>query len=435
MGTDTLSLRPALARLAALWGRLSRALRYLPLLTVMLWVALTIPSDGYLGIAWRDVLLNQAIGVDGFRLAAWEREALTEKARDWVTRPGANLSPRAQHDAVIAYFDAIREISRLQNQIERAYADPKQTDPRSAAASWQAQLDALRHEQALRRSAVEWILENQVTALLVEEGLTSAGMVWPPVSFQFAESPNYLIVSPRNRIAVEEGVYLDPTLAVSRMEQMEQQVESSLDVSALVEGTGGFSSYPTMIIEISDMEWVLSTIAHEWIHTYLAFRPLGWRYFDSGAMRTINETVASIAGNEIGRRVLERYYPEKVPPAGWPQPQSSRPDQTPRQEFNYGQFMRETRLTVDKMLAGGQIEEAEAYMESRRKELATHGYLLRKLNQAYFAFHGSYAVGPSATDPLGGKLRLLRTQAGSLAAFMRTVASFKTAADLDAALR
>jgi hypothetical protein len=97
--------------------------------------------------------------------------------------------------------------------------------------------------------------------------------------------------------------------------------------------------------------------------------------------------------------------------------------------------MRETRLTTDKLLAAGQISEAEAYMEARRQELAGHGYLLRRLNQAYFAFHGSYAVGPAATDPIGGKLRLLRRQTGSLAAFMQVVAVFRTPADLDAALR
>ena len=204
--------------------------------------------------------------------------------------------------------------------------------------------------------------------------------------------------------------------------------------SALVEGTGGFSSYPTMVIETPSLDWVLNTIAHEWMHTYLAFQPLGWRYFDSGAMRTINETVASIVGDEIGRRVVERYYPERVPPADWPKPRSMRPEETQAPEFSFGKFMRETRLAVDKMLADGKVAEAETYMEARRKELAAHGYLLRRLNQAYFAFHGSYAVGPSATDPIGGKLRLLRHQTGSLLEFVRTVGGFKTAADLDAAL-
>jgi len=74
-------------------------------------------------------------------------------------------------------------------------------------------------------------------------------------------------------------------------------------------------------------------------------------------------------------------------------------------------------------------------MEARRKILVARGYLIRKLNQAYFAFHGSYAVGASATDPIGGKLRALRQRTGSLADFVRTVAKITSVADLDAALR
>ena len=414
---------------------LARAARFLPLFVIFLWLAMAVPSDGYLGRARINMTLYQAIGAHGFQLASWEREALSEKARGLVTRPGSELSPLAQHDLMAAYFDAIREIDRLQNRIEGIYADPKESQPQTAAAPLQAQLDALRAEQTRRRPVVERILESQVAAILEDERLTTAGLVWPPVSFKFAESPNYLVVSPRNRIAVDKGIYLDPTLAVSKMEQIEKQVEDRLDVSALVEGTGGFSSYPTMVIETASLDWVLNTIAHEWTHTTLAFRPLGWRYFDSGAMRTINETVASIVGEEIGRRVLERYYPEKVPPADWPRPRSMRPEETQAPEFSFGKFMRETRLAVDKMLADGKVQEAETYMEARRKELAAHGYLLRRLNQAYFAFHGSYAVGPSATDPIGGKLHLLRHQTGSLLKFVRAVGGFKTAADLDAALK
>ena len=416
-------------------GVLARAARFLPLFVIFLWLAMAVPSDGYLGRARINMTLYQAIGAHGFQLVAWEREALAEKARGLVTRPGAELSPLAQHDLVVAYFDAIREIARLQSKIERIYADPKESQPQTAAAPLQVQLDALRTEQTRRRPAVERILESQVAAILEDETLTTAGLVWPPVSFKFAESPNYLVVSPRNRIAVDKGLYLDPTLPVSKMEQIEKQVEDRLDVSAVVEGTGGFSSYPTMVIETPSLDWVLNTIAHEWMHTYLAFRPLGWRYFDSGAMRTINETVASIVGDEVGRRALERYYPEKVPPSDWPKPRSIRPEETQAPEFSFGKFMRETRLAVDKMLAEDKLAEAENYMEARRKELAEHGYLLRRLNQAYFAFHGSYAVGPSATDPIGGKLHLLRHQTGSLLEFVRVVAGFKTAADLDAALR
>jgi hypothetical protein len=86
------------------------------------------------------------------------------------------------------------------------------------------------------------------------------------------------------------------------------------------------------------------------------------------------------------------------------------------------------------MLAASQIPQAEAFMEAQRQELIKHGYYLRRLNQAYFAFHGSYAVGASATDPIGGKLRALRRQAGSLANFVHTVARMITLAELDAEL-
>ncbi len=57
------------------------------------------------------------------------------------------------------------------------------------------------------------------------------------------------------------------------------------------------------------------------------------------------------------------------------------------------------------------------------------------LNQAYFAFHGSYATGGAAgADPIGPKLRQLRELSPSLQAFMQTAASITSVAELDAAL-
>lgn len=409
------------------------------LVLIGLYLALAIPSNGYLGAARTDFVIQQAIGARGFRLAAWETQAIAQKARDLVAQPGADLAPEAQHDLVVAYFDAVGRIDELTGKIEQIHADPKTADPVSQAAPLQVELDDLRARQAERRPAVERIIEDQVTSVLEEAGLTTAGHVWPPVRFAFTESPDYLIVSPRDHIAVKEGVYLDPGVSVADMEQIEGQVARELDVSALVDGTGGFSSYPTMVVAYPDLAWVLDTVAHEWTHTYLYFRPLGWHYGDSGGMRTINETVASIVGDEIGRRVMERYYPERVPSAGWPRPLSMRSDWLGKQSepprFEYGPFMRKTRLAVDRLLAEGKVDEAESFMEDQRRILVENGYAIRKLNQAYFAFHGSYAVGAAATDPIGGKLRLLRKQVDSVAAFLHTVARFSEPGDLDAALR
>jgi hypothetical protein len=39
----------------------------------------------------------------------------------------------------------------------------------------------------------------------------------------------------------------------------------------------------------------------------------------------------------------------------------------------------------------GKVELAEEFMEERRQFFWKKGYHIRKLNQAYFAFHGAYA--------------------------------------------
>jgi len=77
------------------------------------------------------------------------------------------------------------------------------------------------------------------------------------------------------------------------------------------------------------------------------------------------------------------------------------------------------------LLADGKIEEAELYMEKRRQLFWDNGYLIRKLNQAYFAFHGAYADvpgGAAGEDPVGPAVRALRTQSTSLADFIDTIA-------------
>jgi hypothetical protein len=236
------------------------------ILIVTCWFILAaIPSDGYLGSARVALAVRQATGTHAFRLAAWETQALAQKARDLMLKPGTALSEQAQHDLVAAYFDGVERIGDLTNEIEQVYADPQHTNPLESAAALRAEVETLRIRQARWRPAVERILEQQTAAVLRETGLTTNRRVWPPVRFQFTESPLYLIVSPRDRIAITEGVHLDPALDVPEMERIESQVQKGLDMSALVEDTGGFSSYPTMVIEYPSLEWVLNTVAHEWI--------------------------------------------------------------------------------------------------------------------------------------------------------------------------
>ena len=93
--------------------------------------------------------------------------------------------------------------------------------------------------------------------------------------------------------------------------------------------------------------------------------------------------------------------------------------------------MRETRRTVDTLLAEGKIEAAEAYMEERRRELVRQGYFIRKLNQAYFAFHGSYTDSPTSVDPLGSRLKELRIKSGTLKEFVDLVGQASTREEVE----
>jgi hypothetical protein len=95
--------------------------------------------------------------------------------------------------------------------------------------------------------------------------------------------------------------------------------------------------------------------------------------------------------------------------------------------------MRETRIRVDELLAQGKIEEAEAYMEQRRQVLVAHGHVIRKLNQAYFAFHGAYADQPGAAgeDPIGPAVWELFARSPDLNTFLHRVAGVTTLEQLE----
>ncbi|HEY63707.1 MAG TPA: hypothetical protein G4O02_03970 [Caldilineae bacterium] len=366
-----------------------------------------------------------------FSLWAWEARGLAQKAWETVADPSDDIPPGERARIVREYVAAARRIGALEGRIERIYADSSVVDPDAATAPLRSEIARLRELQRGRRPIAEAILQAQISAVLREEGLTLLGQVWPPVKFSFAEPPYYLIISPRARIELYMGVYLQPDLPLNQHVLLESQVESLDNVSALVEGVGGFGAYPTMVIDRASLDWILNTIAHEWTHNYLAFHPLGWHYYDSNDTVTLNETVASIVGDEVGAKALARFYPDLVPPERTP-PSQKRPVEPP--EFDFGQEMRATRLAVDALLAKGYIDEAEAFMEARRRRFLSYGYAIRRLNQAYFAFHGSYATSPGAVDPIGPKLIRLRELSPSLAAFLRSVARITSVAELDAML-
>ena len=88
--------------------------------------------------------------------------------------------------------------------------------------------------------------------------------------------------------------------------------------------------------------------------------------------------------------------------------------------------MRETRLRVDELLAGGKVDEAESYMEERRLFFVENGYPIRRLNQAYFAFHGTYAENAASSSPIAGQLHRFRELSPDLQTFVLRMADISS---------
>ena len=378
----------------------------------------------------------------------WTLYALWEKNMQEAVKAPRYMTIEKQRDLVFEYLDLVRWVNSEAAEVNLIYANPTIENPGEVAAERSRRLYLLRQMEARLRPIAESVIQQQISTVLADLGLSVAGQPIPPVMYHVTRLPNALIVSPRSVIRQDVNISLIPEMSVDQIALLEQEVEENLDVSALVVPIGGVGTYPTMVMSTTNLPWLLEVVSHEWIHNYLTLRPLGMQYMSSGEMRTINETTANLAGKEIGLIVLQRYYPELAPPPT-PAPTEDledlppQPTPTPTPEdptvFNYNRAMRETRQTVDAMLAEGKIEEAEAYMEERRRVFYENGYLIRRLNQAYFAFYGAYndvpGGGAGGTDPVGPAVQELRRRSSSLTEFLNRIAWVSSFEDLQRLIR
>ena len=202
------------------------------------------------------------------------------------------------------------------------------------------------------------------------------------------------------------------------------------DLSAVVLPTGGLASYPNLVPSDYSLLPLLEVSTHEWLHAYLIFHPLGRAYWSNSDMTSLNETLANLVGKEIGRTVYNRLTGDDIatlePPYIPHDSDEEKQSESDPHHFDFREFMHQTRHRTDELLATGNIVEAETYMEERRQALVERGYNIRKLNQAYFAFHGLYADGPASTSPLARQMWELRQQssdAGELVKALQTISS------------
>ncbi len=365
-----------------------------------------------------------------FDYTRWIADALALKFSFGTLDFPNYIDEEQQRRLVNQHLGLLQRLNEVQDQIAAIYADPAIQNPAAASAAYQAEQAALTARINRQQALVEAVIQQQISAVVGDLGLALGGQPLPPLLYHVTPLPMALIVSPRQVIQQTADISVMPDLPLAEITRLEDAVADGLDVSTIIVPVGGVGVYPTMVMRSANLNWLVETIAHEWIHNYLTLRPLGALYYSAPEMRTINETTANIAGAEIGKAVIRRFYPEYAPAPSLPVPFEEQFPGKPLEEtgspvFDYRAEMHETRITADALLAEGKVEEAEAYMEARRQVFWDNGYRIRKLNQAYFAFYGSYADQPGGAagiDPVGAAVRILRAQSLSLSDFLDRMA-------------
>lgn len=282
----------------------------------------------------------------------------------------------------------------------------------------------------IRNAKEAEIIEN------ISKGLKENGIkIVPPVNFVIGKPPYLLVVSMRDRIEYYDRVVLLTDLNEADIEMLEFKIDT-LGLSSLVVELGGFGgTYPPIVCESNDDLFIIESAIEEWFHQYMAFHPLGFLYLlDSIGIRqdpdviTMNETLAGIVRAELGEEVYKTYFKT-------PDENDGKLNESAENAFDFNAEMRKTRQQVDAFLTRGDITVAENYMELRRDMFLAHGYNIRKLNQAYFAFHSTYAYDPASVSPIYEDLQLLRSESESLKEFIDIASAMTGYADLDLRLK
>ncbi len=330
------------------------------------------------------------------------------------------------------FFRVGGELSAKRREIERALAE-------GASDAEVATLEEERRTLERRRSelapVVEETLEGAISQSADDLGVIARyGPVrWPPVDFAFQEGGHVLVRSPRDAIVRLDDRLLTSDISLPEQDELERKVESLDDnISAIVARIGGVATYPAQVTPDTSLRGALSVASHEWVHHWLIFHPLGRAWFAGGELTSVNETVANIAAEELSDRALELLTGEVVTREPWQPPKAGEPRPTPEPGvFDFRYEMRETRARLEELLDEGKVEEAEAYLEERRLEFVERGHSIRKLNTAWFAFHGTYADGPASISPIEPQLRTIRADSADLAEFLDRVAVIDEPGELE----
>ena len=221
-------------------------------------------------------------------------------------------------------------------------------------------------------------------------------IIFPTPEFTVGNSPKLLVTSPRNKIERGSELLINSSISLIEIEKIENVIEEEENLSSIIIDIGGIAAYPAIIKESNSQRQLFLTFSHEWLHQYLIFHPLGRSYFSNVKMKEINETLANIFSTKLLDSLCLKEFELKK--------EICSIENKVKNEFDYSKFMKNLRLDVDSLLLEKKILEAEKLMEDSTLILNNNGFKIRKINQAWFAFNGTYGDSPSSISNIDVEL-------------------------------
>ncbi len=373
--------------------------------------------------------LNKIIDPYRFSIVRWEIKTLTGELEQALFEHSSYTIDDSR--VVVDFFKLVEEISGLEFQIFY-YKD--QIDEEDLLFFENRLIELQKQRDSLKKD-VENILSLQIRETLKQldlylyNDITGIDITFPPVNFSLESPPNLLIVSPRDSIYRMKEIILIQDLTADEIDYIETEIDK-LGYSSIVLRVGGMATFPSFVTNNAGLEFTISTAIEEWFHQYFFFKPAGFLYafnllglYSDSDISTINETIAGIVSDEIASMIYQKYYTSYYEDNAYVYSEGS--------GFDFYEEMRNIRIAVDNYLATGEIEQAEAFMEEERLYILSQGYYIRRLNQAYFAFYGTYASNPSSVNPIGDMLRDLRNNSADITDFIKITSSIKNLDDLN----
>ena len=288
-----------------MWFRLVTVVfRYFLYLMVALTLCVSSMGD------YRPSYVDRVVAPLKYSFIKWELGHLSDK---WIYRLKNSVFKNHTKDRnsdlleVREYFrlvEALKERTKLiaDNHIETARLSGLERKIGSNSEVDELMLSNL----SILRGRVEATIETELSEVLKSLQLNSRLGLWPPVDIVLSGAPHILVISPRDEINIKNTFLLSYGLTPAQKSYIEEQVGLLDNHSVLVEDLGGVAVYPSVISNKLSMKSCLTVAAHEWLHHWLFFKPLGQSFWTSHEMTVLNETVATVAGEEIGALLYDR---------------------------------------------------------------------------------------------------------------------------------